>query len=82
MPRWKSWTLPTEPIANAVDAPTIESELIDNPYKYGPFGAKCAGELPIAGAAPAYAAAVSHALGVEVHEIPVKPETLMKGLNK
>lgn len=69
-------------IPTAVDAPIIESLLVDNPYEYGPFGAKCAGELPIAGAAPAYAAAVSHALGVPVHEIPVKPETLIKGLNK
>ncbi|NOZ13180.1 MAG: xanthine dehydrogenase family protein [Acidobacteria bacterium] len=65
-------------IPTSVDAPVIESELIDNPYEYGPFGAKCAGELPIAGAAPAYAAAVSHALGIEIHEIPVKPEILIK----
>ncbi len=69
-------------IPTAVDAPVIQSELIENPYEYGPFGAKCAGELPIAGAAPAYAAAVAHALGIEVHEIPVKPETLIKRVKK
>ncbi|NOY23922.1 MAG: xanthine dehydrogenase family protein [Acidobacteria bacterium] len=69
-------------IPTAVDAPVIESELVDNPYEYGPFGAKCAGELPIAGAAPAYAAAVSRALGIPVHEIPVKPEALIKGLKE
>ncbi len=69
-------------IPTAVDAPKIESELVDNPYEYGPFGAKCAGELPIAGAAPAYAAAVGHALGIPVHEIPAKPETLIKRVDK
>ncbi len=69
-------------IPTAVDAPKIESELVDNPYEYGPFGAKCAGELPIAGAAPAYAAAVGHALGIPVHEIPAKPETLIKRVEK
>lgn len=69
-------------IPTSVDAPIIESELMDNPYEYGPFGAKCAGELPIAGAAPAYAAAVSHALQVPIHEIPVKPEILIKGIQK
>jgi len=69
-------------IPTAVDAPVIVSELMDNPYEYGPFGAKCAGELPIAGAAAAYAAAVSHALDIPIHEIPVKPETLIKGLKQ
>jgi CO/xanthine dehydrogenase Mo-binding subunit len=69
-------------IPTSVDAPIIESELMENPYEYGPFGAKCAGELPIAGAAAAYAAAVSHALDIQVHEIPVKPEILIKGIQK
>jgi len=69
-------------IPTSVDAPVIESELMNSPYEFGPFGAKCAGELPIAGAAPAYAAAVNHALDIQVHEIPVKPEILIKGIQK
>ena len=60
------------------DVPEIECDFVTNPYEFGPFGAKCAGELPFNGPAPALAAAVSHALSVPIKKIPLRPENLLK----
>jgi len=65
-------------IPTSVDFPGMKIRLIDNSYEFGPFGAKCAGELPFVGAAPAFASAVGNALGVPVRKIPVTPEYLME----
>ena len=64
-------------IPTSMDFAKIESQLIDNLYARGPFGAKGAGELFLIGAAPALAAAVSNALGVPIQRLPVTPEYLM-----
>ena len=61
-------------IPAAVDFPRITLELIENPYAGGPFGAKGLGELPMIGAAPAFAAAVEQAIGKKIDRIPVIPE--------
>jgi CO/xanthine dehydrogenase Mo-binding subunit len=63
-------------IPTSADAVKTRSVLIDNPYELGPFGAKGAGELTLLGAAPALAAAVSNALGIEITKLPVTPERL------
>jgi CO/xanthine dehydrogenase Mo-binding subunit len=65
-------------VPTSMDAPPIECEFVSNPYEFGPFGAKCAGELPFVGAPPAVAAAVSSALGIPIRSIPITPETLME----
>jgi len=65
-------------IPTASDLPEIESQLIDNPYPYGPFGAKCAGELTLVGAGIALASAVQNALGSQIYKIPVRPEDLLE----
>jgi len=65
-------------IPTSMDVPQIECEFIENPYEFGPFGAKCAGEMPLSGSAPAIAAAVSNALSIPVKKIPVTPEYLME----
>jgi CO/xanthine dehydrogenase Mo-binding subunit len=65
-------------IPTAQDAPEIECAFIENPYEFGPFGAKCAGELPFVGVAPAIAAAVSKALSVKIQRIPLNPEFIYK----
>ncbi len=67
-------------IPTTVDTPRIESRLVDNPYEYGPFGAKCAGELPLVGAAPAFVSAVRNATGLPLNEIPLRPEALLRRL--
>ncbi|MCD6417539.1 xanthine dehydrogenase family protein [bacterium] len=70
------YTIPT-----TKDVPLVECAFIDNPYEYGPFGAKCAGELTLVGAAPAIAAAVENAIGREIVRIPIKPEEIIKKLD-
>lgn len=65
-------------IPTAKDFPKIHSKLVNNPYAYGPFGAKSAGELTLIGAASAYAIAVENAINGLLTEIPVTPETIME----
>ena len=67
-------------IPTAKDTVNFVSELVDNPYDGGPFGAKGAGELTIIGIAPAYALAVEEAVGHNINFIPVTPEKLMEML--
>ena len=65
-------------VPTSMDVPEVECDFINNPYEFGPFGAKCAGELPFVGSPPAVAAAVSNALGVPIRSIPITPEMLME----
>jgi CO/xanthine dehydrogenase Mo-binding subunit len=51
---------------------------VENPYPFGPSGAKGAGELVFDGGAPAFALAVQEATGAEVHEIPLTPERILE----
>ncbi len=66
-------------IPGPLDVPEINVELVSNPFPYGPYGAKGAGEIPFTGAAPALADAVECALGVTVSRIPMTPEYLEGG---
>src|SRR5262249_44563564 len=67
-------------IPTALDSPEMNAVLVEKEYKFGPFGAKGVGELPMDGAAPAIAAAVFNATGAFVNEIPVTPERLQREL--
>jgi len=67
-------------IPTSLDAPEIETIIVETRYPHGPFGAKGVGELPMDGAAPAIAAAVFNATGAFVSEIPITPERLQRTL--
>ncbi|MGR5128579.1 xanthine dehydrogenase family protein molybdopterin-binding subunit [Photobacterium swingsii] len=67
-------------IPTALDVPAIGSALVDNPYPYGPNGAKGGGELTHNGGAAAFAAAVENAIGVPFSSIPVTPEKVCEAL--
>jgi CO/xanthine dehydrogenase Mo-binding subunit len=67
-------------IPTSLDAPEMETILVENEYPHGPFGAKGVGELPMNGAAPAIAAAVFQATGALLTEIPITPERLQAAL--
>ncbi len=64
-------------VPTTLDTPEIQTVILENPYKYGPFGAKGVGEMPIDGPAPAIVNAIRH-LGLDVREIPATPERIMK----
>ncbi len=74
--------LQTYLIPTALDAPPIETILIENGYRHGPYGAKGVGELPMDGPAPAVAAAILDATGALVPELPITPDRLMAALGK
>jgi CO/xanthine dehydrogenase Mo-binding subunit len=67
-------------IPTAADIPPIRVFFEENPYAYGPAGAKGIGELPMDGAAPAILNAIEHATGVSINHIPLMPESLMQAL--
>ena len=67
-----NYTIPT-----TLDTPHMDTIMLDNPYPYGPFGAKGVGEIPMDGPAPAIVNAIRH-LGLDVREAPLMPEVIMK----
>lgn len=69
-------------IPTSVDVPNMVTEIMNNPYTHGPYGAKGAGELPLVGAAPAYVDAMENALGVNLYKAPFTQEDTMKVLQE
>jgi CO/xanthine dehydrogenase Mo-binding subunit len=69
-------------IPTSMDAPPIRVIFEENPYPYGPMGAKGIGELPIDGPAPAVVNAIENAIGVSVTTIPVIPEVLLQAVER
>ncbi len=65
-------------IPTAADIPPIRVYFEENPYAYGPGGAKGIGELPMDGAAPAILNAIENATGVSFNHVPLMPEALME----
>lgn len=63
-------------IPTSMDFPSQEWFLVDNPYEWGPFGAKGMGELVFNGASAAFVDAVSRAIDRKICEIPIPPETI------
>jgi CO/xanthine dehydrogenase Mo-binding subunit len=66
----------------SVDLPPIRVFFEENPYAYGPSGAKGIGELPMDGVAPAILNAIEHATGVAFNRIPLLPETIAEMLEQ
>lgn len=75
--RFTNYIIPT-----AQDVPEMETILVENPYPYGPFGAKGLGELPMDGGAPALVAAINNATGTFITEIPATPERILAALER
>ena len=67
-------------IPTPADIPPIRVFFEENPYPYGPGGAKGIGELPMDGPAPAILNAIENATGVSFNHIPLMPEALMEQL--
>jgi CO/xanthine dehydrogenase Mo-binding subunit len=63
----------------AADIPPIRVHFEENPYAYGPAGAKGIGELPMDGPEPAILNAIENATGVSFNHIPLMPEAMMEG---
>ncbi len=68
-------------IPTALDMPTMDVTIVEEPYSKGPFGAKGVGELPMDIPAPAVAAAIYDATGLFMAELPILPERLCQALH-
>jgi CO/xanthine dehydrogenase Mo-binding subunit len=82
---WKDGRMANNQMTNYIiptpaDIPPIRVYFEENPYAYGPGGAKGIGELPMDGAAPAILNAIEDATGVSFNRVPLMPEQLMTGL--
>jgi CO/xanthine dehydrogenase Mo-binding subunit len=64
------------------DIPPIRVYFSENPYAFGPAGAKGIGELPMDGPAPAILNAIENATGVSFNHIPLMPEALIGALTR
>jgi len=66
-------------MATCADSPEIDVTFLNYPDPaMGEYGARGIGEIGLAGVAPAITAAVYHATGVRVRELPVRIEDLLK----
>jgi CO/xanthine dehydrogenase Mo-binding subunit len=84
--RWKDGRIWNHQLTNyiiptSMDAPPFDVVLVENPFPGGPFGAKGVGELPMDLPAGAVVAAIAHATGACVDEIPITPERLLRALD-
>jgi len=82
---WKDGRMANNQMTNYIiptpaDIPPIRVFFEENPYAYGPGGAKGIGELPMDGAAPAILNAIENATGVSFNHVPLMPEMLMESL--
>ena len=66
----------------AADIPPIRVFFEEQPYAYGPGGAKGIGELPMDGPAPAILNAIENATGLPLDHIPLLPESLMQEMER
>jgi xanthine dehydrogenase YagR molybdenum-binding subunit len=65
-------------VPTSADAPEIDVHFLDIPDPLmGEYGARGIGEIGLAGIAPAITAAVYHATGIRVRELPVRIEDLI-----
>ena len=83
---WKNGRMANGQMTNYImptsaDLPPIRVYFAENPYAYGPSGAKGIGELPMDGVAPAILNAIEHATGVAFDEIPLAAGTGHGGLS-
>ncbi len=69
-------------IPTALDAPEVQTIVLESGDGVGPFGAKGIGEPSCCSIAPAIANAVYDAVGVRVFELPLTPERIIKALKK
>jgi xanthine dehydrogenase YagR molybdenum-binding subunit len=65
-------------VPTIADVPQVDVCFLDHPDPVlGEYGARGIGEIGLAGVAPAITAAVYHATGVRVRQLPVRIEDLL-----
>ncbi len=67
-------------LLTALDAPQIESVIIETDDPEGPFGAKGVGEMGTNPTAAAVANAIYDAVGVRITQLPITPERVLRAV--
>jgi CO/xanthine dehydrogenase Mo-binding subunit len=70
-PTFTDYLIPT-----FLDAPDVETRIIEEGDHWGPFGAKGIGESPTISSTPAIVAAINAATGKQLTRVPVLPEDI------
>ncbi|MEN8040525.1 MAG: molybdopterin cofactor-binding domain-containing protein [Actinomycetota bacterium] len=71
-PTFTDYLIPT-----FMDAPNVETRIIEEGDHWGPFGAKGIGESPTISSTPAIVAAIRNATGKDITRVPVLPEDIV-----
>jgi len=66
----------------STDMPDVQVILVESMDPIGPFGAKGVGEASLIPVAPAVANAIYDAIGVQIKELPITPERVLRALGK
>ncbi len=66
----------------AVDMPPLQVEFLQSYERTGPYGAKSVGECATVPSAAAVANAVSNAVGIPFHKLPIRKEAILCSLKK
>jgi CO/xanthine dehydrogenase Mo-binding subunit len=69
-------------IPTSADLPPIRVYFEELGNRYGAFGAKGIGELPMDGPAPAVVNAIEDALGIPFDSVPLLPENIFEGVER
>jgi 4-hydroxybenzoyl-CoA reductase subunit alpha len=69
-------------IPTSRDMPELQSIIVESHEPNGPFGAKEVGEGAIMPTIPAILNAIYDATGVQITELPVTPERIVRGLEE
>ncbi|MGI8423001.1 MAG: xanthine dehydrogenase family protein molybdopterin-binding subunit [Chloroflexota bacterium] len=67
-------------VPTALDFPDIETVLVEEPTKNGPYGVKGIGEPPIAPGVACLVSAVADATGKWIGEVPLTPERVLNAI--
>jgi CO/xanthine dehydrogenase Mo-binding subunit len=78
--RYRNDRLATYLIPTSLDAPRIETILVERPFSGVPHGAKGLGELPMDVPAAAVVAAIHDATGVWITNLPATPEKVLTAI--
>jgi CO/xanthine dehydrogenase Mo-binding subunit len=78
--RYRNDRLATYLVPTVLDAPRIESILVERPFSGVPHGAKGLGELPMDIPAPAVVAAIHDATGAWITDLPATPEKVLAAI--
>ena len=66
----------------AAEMPEMTLEVLEHPSESGPYGVKGIGEMVVNSPIPAIVSAINDALDVEITEIPVTPEVILRALDE